>query len=55
MTPLPHRCSALLFHVLFCVTDTSDGLRLSVRPSVCENGVQTQRDAAAALPLVHDN
>lgn len=31
VTPLPRHFSILLFHVLFCLTDSSNGLR----PSVC--------------------
>lgn len=37
VTPLPHHFSILLFHVLFCPTDTSNDPRLSV----CKDGVQT--------------
>lgn len=42
VTPLPPHFSILLFHVLFCLADSSNGVRLSVRLSVrmaCRPGV----------------
>lgn len=47
VTALPHHFSILLFHVLFCLADSSND-RLS---GLCKHGVQTECDAAAALLL----
>lgn len=52
VTPLPHLISIPLFHILFWLTDSSDGLTQSLSLClclVCKNGVAS---AAAALLLL---